>query len=208
MSQDDDWMQQGECISALVDGELPDAAWPQTLDALQHQAQARAAWADYHLLREALQDGQVPVSTDDAVFMARLRQALAQPAAPVDASPPLIAPMAVPLKPLPQHSANDAHWKRWATLASLCAVAVLAWQAVPPTPGASPAALAQAPAAPTPAATGVLVLTPLEHEPIFAATQPVMVRDARLDAVLASQRAATPSPSAFVRNATFEVPQR
>lgn len=200
MNTDNDWMQQGEHLSALVDGELPDAEWSQTLDWIQTSSRARTAWSDYHLLREAMQDGQVRVSVDDGAFMARLRQTLAQQAPPTATTTPLPTMSATTL---PQRSANDARWKRWATLASFCVVAVLAWQAVQRTPTAPDATLAQvAPVQPAPA-TGVLVLTPLEHEPIFAATQPAMVRDARLDAVLASQRAAAPSPSVFVRNAAF-----
>ena len=194
-------------MSALVDGQLRDTALVRTLELLQSSSQARAAWANYHLVREALQTGQAWVSTDDAEFTARLRQRLAAG-----------SPQAVPaLQPQPAQasrparSANDTRFRRVVGLASVALVAVVAWQGLqqwPGVPGGSKAQLAQSvrPAVPS---DGVLALTALEHEPVFAATQPVMLRDARLDALLAAHRpwtsySALQTPSGLVRNASFE----
>lgn len=205
MNTDEQWMQDGERVSALIDGRLQDADLTQTLKVLQTSPRARAAWADYHLLREALQAGQVRVSADDAEFLARLRQRLA----PQQARPAAVmAAPATPLAQRPRSSANDARWKRVAGLASLAAVAVVAWQGVQRIPAAREGAAAQVARVSAPPAGPALVLMPLEHEPIFAATQPVMIRDARLDALLAASRqtggaAATQASSGFVRNAAF-----
>ena len=207
MNRADDWMQDGECVSALVDGQLPDTALVRTLELLQSSSRARAAWANYHLVREALQTGQAWVSTDDAEFAARLRQRLAT-------GSPQAAPMVQPQPvqpPRPTRSANDTRFRRVVGLASVALVAVVAWQALqqwPAAAGGSKAQLAQSvrPALP---ADGALDLTALEHEPVFAATQPVMLRDARLDALLAAHRpwtsySALQTPSGLVRNASFE----
>ena len=114
-------------------------------------------------------------------------------------------------------AANDGvfRWKLVAGLASFAAVAAIGWGAlgsIGPQPGAG-AQLARS-AAPAVGTTQVMALA----APVPAASQaadmaPVMLRDARLDELLAAHRqtvgaSALGNPAGFLRNATFEGPGR
>lgn len=114
-------------------------------------------------------------------------------------------------------AANDGvfRWKLVAGLASFAAVAAIGWGAlgsIGPQPGAG-AQLARS-AAPAVGTTQVMALA----APVPAASQaadmaPVMLRDARLDELLAAHRqtvgaSALGNAAGFLRNATFEGPGR
>lgn len=98
-------------------------------------------------------------------------------------------------------AANDAsfRWKMVAGFASLAAVSAIAWSTAGLfAPAAGPQLAQQQPAG----AEQVLVASP----------QGTMVRDARLEQMLAAHKqfggtSALQVPSGFLRNATFETPQ-
>ena len=98
-------------------------------------------------------------------------------------------------------NASRFRWKLVAGLASLSAVAFVGWGWVGGLNTAPPISLATAPAAP---ASAVVV----------AAEQPqIMIRDPRLDELLTAHKqfggtSALQMPAGFLRNATFEVPNR
>lgn len=189
-----------ELLSALVDGELSSA----DLDRLMAAGQPLAAsWSCYQVVGDALRGpagGAVPArSSCVTAVMARLR----------DEVPPL--PLAEPgparVRGL---AANEAvfRWKLVAGLASLAAVGVLTWQVVSqPAPSAGPQ-LAQMPV-PAPA---LAVAEPASTEVVVPGGLGPVIRDAQLDELLAAHRqlggSALQMPAGFMRNATFETPQR
>ncbi len=185
-------LQAHEWVSALVDGELREADFAQAMDALQQDPQARACWRDYHLVGEVLRHGSAAaLGARDEAFVARLRTRLGP-------ARPLPALQAAPLPGATRASANDSVW-RWKLVAGLCSlmvVAVLGWQLVilrPDVPAPQLATVAPAPA--------------------VTAEAPVMIRDPRLDQLIAAHQqqggtSALQMPAGFLRNATFERPAR
>ena len=197
-----------ELLSALADGELGDEALSVALDACAHDDASLDCWNTYHLIGDVLRapaQALVPIATDsELAFVRRLHNRLAQESIADVAPTPLEAVTAVPAQPLAavvHHrgaASNDSsfRWKLVAGVASLAAVSAIAWNAsVFLAPSALPQ-LAQA-AAPQ------IVLT---------SAQGPMVRDARLDELLAAHRqfgvaSALQESSGFLRNAAFELPQ-
>ena len=184
-----------ELVSALVDGELEEGEFARVLDTLQSDPQARARWRDYQFVGEVLRHGSVAAAgAGDEAFVARLRKRLGPVGQPV-AAREVLMPEAI------RTSANDSVW-RWklvAGLSSLMAVAVLGWQLVLLRPDAPAPQLATV--TPPPVATSV------------AAETPVMIRDPRLDQLIAAHQqqggtSALQMPAGFLRNATFERPAR
>lgn len=183
----------GELVSALVDGELQAAELAQAMDALREDPQARACWRDYHLVGEVLRHGSVAaLGAGDEAFVARLRTRLGT------ARPLPAVPQTTRLPGATRSSANDGVW-RWKLVAGLCsltAVAVLGWQLVVLRPDSPAPQLATV--APVPA---------------VAVDPPVMIRDPRLDQLIAAHQqqggtSALQMPAGFLRNATFERPAR
>lgn len=187
-------MQTQELISALADGQLHGEAFARGVELAAGDAAARDAWTAYHLVGDVLRSGELAVGSDPAAFLARLQRRLAQEQ-PLQALPQA-AGEATALAPR-QEAANEGsfRWKLVAGFASVAALGTVAWTLVGGL-GARPdgAQLAKAQAAPT------TVLT--------ASERGVMIRDARLDELLAAHRqlggAVLPLPAGFVRNATYE----
>ncbi|MEK9950666.1 MAG: sigma-E factor negative regulatory protein [Curvibacter sp.] len=180
-----------ELVSALMDGELQGAALARAMETVPSDPQALACWQDYQLVGELLRHGSAAAcGPRDEAFVARLRTRLA----------PQGAALAVPSEPpvAPRASANDAVW-RWKLVAGLCslmAVAVLGWQLVALRPDLPAPQLASA--------------VPPAQAPAEAS---VMIRDARLDQLIAAHQqqggsSALQMPAGFLRNATFERPAR
>lgn len=71
-------------LSALVDGELPDAEMNLALRRLSRDGDAQRRWERYHLISDALQ-GHLPAALD-ADFATRLRQAIDQERLPQPAT--------------------------------------------------------------------------------------------------------------------------
>ena len=138
-------------ISALVDGELGEAECARLCSQLKTDQQLRQAWDDYHRVGDALRGHVAPT------LCARVAAELA-------AEPTVLAPQ-------PRRAARLEHpVTRWAlpAAASVAAVALVAWMAVP-TFFTGPAQVAQAPAAPI-AQTGAPATPPLAAGPQVAST--------------------------------------
>lgn len=196
-----------------MDGQLSGA---QAAMAVQSMAstEARECWHVYHLVGDVLRSTDLAACGHDSAFVARLSARLQQEAAPVARVP---APSPIQVRDVAQPAANDGvfRWKMVAGLASFAAVAAIGWGAlgsIGPQPGAG-AQLARS-AAPAVGTTQVMALA----APVPAASQaadmaPVMLRDARLDELLAAHRqtvgaSALGNAAGFLRNATFEGPGR
>jgi sigma-E factor negative regulatory protein RseA len=176
-----------EYISALADGELPLELAAATVDALAGDSHAQATWHTYHVIGDVLRSPELAPGVKEQAFWERLQARL--PA--VDKLEPVVeAPVVVPLQP-PSVAANASqmHW-RWAGLAAGIAVvglvAVQWWGAANPAPQ-------------------LAVQMPTDAG--------VMIRDPQLDALLAAHQqmgghSALQGPSGFLRNATYERPQR
>jgi sigma-E factor negative regulatory protein RseA len=198
-------IQTSELMSALADGQLGGDELAAALDASRHDRSAVVAWDTYHLIGDALRSPALRAKGADMAFLARLNQRLARevpvgsnfhPAAPVVGT--VQAPAHGMSRPHGE-AANDGdfRWKLVAGFASLAAVAAIAWNASSLlVPGSAPQ-LAQA---------------PLSQQVVVASPQGPMVRDARLEELLAAHKqlggtSALQEPSGFLRNATFEMPQ-
>lgn len=202
-----------ETVSALMDGQLRGADASAALQMMASD-EARECWQVYHLVGDVLRSTDLAACGHDSAFVARLSARLQQEAAPVARVP---APSPIQVRDVAQPAANDGvfRWKMVAGLASFAAVAAIGWGAlgsIGPQPGAG-AQLARS-AAPAVGTTQVMALA----APVPAASQaadmaPVMLRDARLDELLAAHRqtvgaSALGNAAGFLRNATFEGPGR
>ena len=197
-----------ELLSALADGQLGDEELAAVLEACAHGDASLDCWNTYHLIGDVLRSPAqafVPLAVDsELAFVRRLNSRLAQESIMGVAPTPVEAAMAVPVQPLAElihhrgPASNDSsfRWKLVAGVASLAAVSAIAWNAsVFLAPSSSPQ-LAQG-------ASPQIVLT---------SAQGPMVRDARLDELLAAHRqfgvaSALQESSGFLRNAAFELPQ-
>lgn len=235
----DEQMKKREQISALADGQLQGIELAAAMDLAASDDDARANWHLYHLVGDVLRSGELAApSGHDRDFVGRLRGRLeAEPAAPRRISRPpeavVIAdaidrtPAADQGRPTPLEAANDSslRWKWVAGLASLAAVAAIGWNALgalSPASGGSSLAQARPVQVPVPAAATVAAspspspspsesssATASPDAPLVSVGAPAMIRDARLDELMAAHRqfggtSALQKPSGFLRNATFE----
>lgn len=206
--------EQRESISALVDGQLGGVALTHTVAWLASSAEARATWHAYHVVGDVLRCPDLADCGRDQVFLDRFRERLVQanstnavgqepaPARlPVHESVRLVSVGAVEAVVSPQRAlqaANDAavRWQWLAAVASFTAVAVLGWHVGTVKPS-------QLAAAPYDASSSVASTATADVE------SPTMLRDPRLDELLAAHRqfggtSALQVPTGFLRNATFE----
>lgn len=197
MDATDNRMDNRELISALADGQLQGEVFARGVQAAAADARSREAWCTYHLVGEVLRSGRALAGSAPEDFLARLQQRLREePAAPAVAAPLAVITHAAADEP----AANDWLWKLVAGVASIAAVAAVGWNVW----GAADGAAAQPQlASATPAATPAAL----------EASAAPMVRDPRLDKLLAAHRqfgggTALGSTSGFLRNATFEGPAR
>lgn len=209
-------LNQKEMLSALADGQLSGNALTQALE-FSSQDEGRETWQLYQLVGDVLRSPELARPVDNGDFLARLRTQLAQEAAPVaqaTASSPAAPaqPVLTQFTPPPQ-AANDSvfRWKMVAGLASLAAVATLVWSAVGGLGG--PPAGAQMAAVSAPVTASVSVQAPAVSLADNQAPQQVMIRDPRLDELLAAHKqfggtSALQLPAGFLRNANFEAPKR
>ena len=195
-------------ISALADGELGGDEAARILDAMDAGA-ARECWHLYHLIGDVLRAPDLGDARHDVEFVSRLRGRL-----PPQVS--VVAPAQVPDAPAAARpAANDGvfRWKMVAGLASFAAVAAIGWGVmggIGPQAGVG-AQLSQGGApAPTQIATlAAPVPVTVASNPAEADAGAVMLRDARLDELLAAHRqtsgaTALGNAAGFLRNATFE----
>ena len=204
-----------ERVSALMDGQLPQGELGAVIGALSADDEARECWQVYHLIGDVLRSPDLVRYGRDAGLAQRVAAAIANE--PVAQVPPM--PASLPKAQasyVDRPAANDGvfRWKMVAGLASFAAVAAVGWTMVAgigPQSGAEPQLArnttpAQMPsqvlavAAPVQAAASATDVDPVA---------PVMLRDARLDELLAAHRQAAGGSglggaSGFLRNATFE----
>lgn len=195
-------MKQREQLSSLMDGALEGETLADALG-FAHQQEGRDAWHTYHLIGDVLRSPELAAGTDSQVFLARLQQRLA--AEPVPALPVVNDQAPVALAPVPAANASVFRWKMAAGFASMAVVAAVGWNAWGDGQGAVPAAAQLAVATPVPAEVRVAG--------DGASSPAVMLRDPRLDELLAAHRqfgstSALQMPAGFLRNATFEAPAR
>ncbi|MCZ8254264.1 MAG: anti-sigma factor, partial [Polaromonas sp.] len=103
----------------------------------------------------------------------------------------------VPHRHAPAANDGNFRWKLVAGIASLAAVSAIAWNATGLLAPATAPQLAQA---------------PVSQQVVVASPQGPVVRDARLEELLAAHKqlggtSALQEPSGFLRNATFETPR-
>lgn len=188
-------------LSALVDGQLHDDAFAQKLLAIDGDGDADQRWHRYHMIGDVLRTGAAGVAPLDEVFLQKIRLQLHNVAITSVASCADHTSLSTIKE---QKSANDSHWRLIAGVASLALVGVIAWQGFAGVGAGESAVLARAPAVGGVAQSGEPVAT---AAPV--SDQPVMLRNAQLDALLAAHRqfggaSAFQAPAGFLRNATFE----
>ena len=183
-------------ISALADGELRGEAFAQALAACQNAPALLASWHTYHLIGDVLRSPDLLAARSASPFLTRLQSRLAQETVQSAAPTEVSLPKPVALQAPVQVAANDSvfQWKMLAGMASMAAVAVMVWTVAVPMSSTG----SQLAKSPTPT-DSVLVASP----------QGVIVRDARLEELLAAHKqvggsSALQMPSGFLRNATFE----
>lgn len=201
-----DKMQMQEMISALADGQLRGEALEHVIQAVATDAQARNAWYTYHLIGDVLRSGNLPTGTAPATFLAGFQVRLEREQAceriedAVSVAPARAVEAAELVVPASE-AANDAsfRWKLVAGFASLAAVAAIGWTAAGDVMRGQQPQLASA---------------SLQGTVAAVERPPIMIRDPRLDELLAAHRqlgggaSALQSPAGFLRNATFEGPAR
>ena len=202
-----------EQFSALMDGRLPGGELSEVMGAMNApDGEARDCWHLYHLIGDVLRSSDLAAYGRDPGLAQRVSASIAsQPIAqPAPSSEPLQAGAHSYAE---RPAANDGlfRWKMVAGLASFAAVAAVGWGVLS---GAGPqpvgSQLAQGPGS-TP---GQVLAVAAPAQTVSSAgdvdaSAPVMLRDARLDELLAAHRQAAGGSSiggasGFLRNATFE----
>ncbi len=191
-------MQNQEALSALADGQLEAEAFASTAEQLLTSTQFRAAWHSYHLIGDVMRSTELAHCKDDAAFVARFRARLDnEPQRPVSAVAEVDAPIAADFAGRATAAAN-APWKWLAVAASVVAVGAIGWNML--ALGISGGASVQLSQSPVP---GLVQVT------AGNSSGSVMLRDARLDELLAAHKqmggtSALQMPAGFLRNATFD----
>ncbi|MBS0339556.1 MAG: sigma-E factor negative regulatory protein [Proteobacteria bacterium] len=207
-----------EQVSALVDGQLRDDEFARAVEHVCVQEELRGAWHTYHVVGEVIRSGRHAACQDSTAFMSRFRERLA-----AEGLRPAAAPSGVELQVptgIKAEAANEPvfRWKLVAGIASVAAVAAIGWSigasVLQGPPGGAQLAQqeqgnAAAPVLASSALPPVEPSTTTTTRVLLGDNQrpQVMLRDARLDALLeAHQEAggASHMPSGFLRNATFE----
>ncbi len=186
-----------DSMSALADGELRGEEFAQVLAACEKDQTLLVTWHSYHLIGDVLRSPDLLAPHIASPFLTRLQSRLAQETIQPAAQPSDFSKMLITLPVETPVAANDSifRWKLMAGMASMAAVAMMVWTLALPIVSTGPQ-MAQS-AAPT---DSVLVASP----------QGTIVRDARLQELLAAHRqvggnSALQMPSGFLRNATFEI---
>jgi sigma-E factor negative regulatory protein RseA len=191
-----DKMNNQELISALADGQLAGEDFARGVQAAAADARSREAWHAYHVVGEVLRTGRASAGAAPEAFLAKLQARLREEA--------VLAPVAAPRRvvvPMEREAANDWRWKVVAGVASVAAVAAIGLNVSGLLVAGNGGQQAQ-----------LAVAAPAGGPALAQASAP-MIRDPRLDALLAAHRqyagaTALATSSGFLRNATFEGPAR
>jgi len=193
-----------ELLSALADDQLDRQSCSGLLDACKLDESSLDCWMTYHLIGDQLRSPAksfVLANTDhELAFVRRLSKRLADETS-ITFAPVLVkTALSAPLLDQCQHdgqAANDSNfrWKLVAVVASVTAIAAIAWNALELVVPSSSPQLAEAPA------TQIVVTS----------SQGPVVRDLKLEELLAAHRqfgtaSALQDSSGFLRNATFDMP--
>ena len=203
-----DTLKTREAVSALADGQLRGQEFARVVEAVSQDDDARATWHAYHLVGDVLRSGDAAAGHNDLAFVARLQLRLKREESVIQTedAPDFIAAHAMNTGARGQFdtlnegaNASRFRWKMVAGLASLTAVAAVGWSVMGTVNSGDSAKLAAAAVAP--------VVVQVAEQP------QVMIRDPRLDELLAAHKqfggtSALQMPAGFLRNATFEVPNR
>jgi sigma-E factor negative regulatory protein RseA len=197
-----------ELLSALADGELGAHEASAAFEACKQDASTHGSWNTYHLIGDVMRTAPPAASAviqgADVAFLERLNQRLKSEKIVQDRLPD-VAPRAEQqdLAVAAHHrgpASNDGNfkWKLVAGFASLGAVASVAWSLSGLSAPASTPLLAEA-------RQGTTV-----QQLVIASEQGPMVRDARLEELLAAHKqlgtTSLQAPSGFLRSASFETP--
>jgi sigma-E factor negative regulatory protein RseA len=194
-----------EQLSALADGELDAAQAVTMVQATAHNPQWLQTWASYHAIGDVLRTHVR--DTQGATHLG---------AAPQQVSARAEMAIAPKTREILQPAANDSvfRWKMVAGVASVAAVGSLLWSLVGG--GVPDAQLAQRtqPAVAAVAANALVASSAAQgaatnNAVAVAQDNGVMIRDARLDELLAAHKqfggaSALQQPAGFLRNATFQ----
>ncbi len=201
-------MNDHEVVSALADGQLQGDEFVGALNLLESSPDHRATWHAYHAIGDMMRTGACTTLERDNAFLQRLKLDLAkeplqdsgvvQPAASLTMGQLEVGNAYVP-------ASNDARfrWKAWGGVMSVVAVSFVVWQIFAGSENS--ASLAQL----TPITQSTQAQVQSESSEIGVADdQAVMIRDPRLDALMAAHQqlggtSAFQNPTGFVRSATF-----
>lgn len=217
-----------ERLSALVDGELDDAAVARACAQWREDAGVRSSWHEYQLIGDVLRSEDLAIGIGrEAAFLGALHVKLCD-------EPVVLAPQARPGLSAPSRPATARHASgarddrsalggRWSWIASSVVAAgfvgiagVLIVMRGPGTPAVAESGPALAKARTVVPVQGAGVgpgLAVAATEPEVSALDGRMIRDARLDRYLAAHKqfagsSALGVPSAFLRSATADASNR
>lgn len=198
-----------EHLSALADGELQGDEFAQAMT-FAGTPQGQASWQLYHMIGDVLRSSE-GVRVADPALLGRLREQIAQEPR-LAVVPGTLTQVAAGLSDAGMDTAANAsvfRWKMVAGFASLAAVAALGWNAyMAGLDDTRPQGTQLAVVQPLPSQQASLSIAGEEPD-----GQAVMIRDPRLDELLAAHKqygstSALQMPAGFLRNATFEAPAR
>jgi sigma-E factor negative regulatory protein RseA len=205
-------MSDHEVISALADGQLRGGEFVRAMNLLESSSEHRSTWHTFHVVGDVMRMGDCRSIERDSAFLQRLKSTLAQDAILSQTEPVVVAGVAV--KRMKEWAGlvpagNDAQfrWKAWGGVASVCAVSFVAWQMYAGSDDANRDAQVARLSAPHQVFTQSSEMSGSRDTPASDA-QAVMIRDPRLDALLAAHQqlggaSALQNPTGFVRSATF-----
>jgi len=197
-----------EQLSALADGQLQGDELAQALQ-FAAQDEGQSTWQLYHLVGDVLRAPELARhQPGNQSMVMRIREQLAQE--PMHGSLPEATPVVQQIAlPDTAVAANSSVflWKMAAGFASLAAVAAIGWGSLAGLQGGGSSG-AQLAAAPVSSESTATVAAVSGND-----GQQVMIRDPRLDELLAAHKqfgstSALQMPAGFLRNATFETPSR
>ena len=208
-----------ERLSALLDGELDGNAVSQACAQWRDSAESRSTWHAYGLIGDVLRsDDLAGDAARDAGFLAALRARMASE--PVVLAPQPLevpAPVALPAAARAVAAGGTRRWSWMAPTAVAAGFVAVAGVLTLTRPGLLPeradaTSVARA-TAPAPAAETLVGTSAQPAEPQTFVASGQLIRDARLDRYLVAHKqfagsSALGVPSAYLRNATAEVPGR